>query len=142
MVSSSTVIGASRGTSGTSHSTTRWRRTAETGSSTPAGRVSNSDNGPAATTAAPVAIVPWSVTTAVSRPDETSNPVTPTPVITSADEPSSRPIAIRFGSIRPSPWRKRACTTSSGTQAKRLRASSPVSSSTPSTPHPRWRSTS
>src|SRR6476660_3754735 len=60
-------MGASRGTSGTSHSTTRWRRTAETGSSTPAGRVSSSDNGPAATTAAPAATVPWSVTTAVGR---------------------------------------------------------------------------
>src|SRR5437588_9126663 len=57
-VSSSIVIGAPCGTSGTSGNTTFWRRTVSIGSSTPTRRATSPEKGPAATTTDRVATVP------------------------------------------------------------------------------------
>ena len=80
---------------------------------------SKPESGPQAITAASVAIVPRVVSTPVNRPPTMRNPVTPQLTATGTPDPAAKPIVICFGSRKPSPCRKRACTTFSATYGKR-----------------------
>ncbi len=140
-VSSSIVIGAPGGTGGRSGRIAFCRRTVVIGSATPAAAASRPERGPAAITAASVAIGPAVVSTPASRPPATRKPVTPQPVMIGTSDPAASPSVSATGSRNPSPARKRAPSTAGPTKGKRRRASSPSRISTSSSPQARCRAT-
>jgi hypothetical protein len=113
--SSSIVIGAPAGTSGTSGITSLCRRSVSMGRSMPAQAATPPESGPQAITARSVWIVPAAVRTPRSRPPAMSKPSARQPVTTVAPDDFAKPIVTARVSMKPSPARNRAWSTSGAT---------------------------